>query len=111
MTDIQKKQIFIGLRDYFKFKNLDAGDAYDELRSKLEKTSSLDMAYIEHLTKLQEDVEIDDVFSNIGNLSFRDCCTCLTYILRLGHWTDDGFEEFLKNGTIYKILVQACKVM
>lgn len=110
MTDIQKKQIFIELRDYFKSKNLKWEDAYDRLNNDLRRTNSLDYDYGNTLNT-EKAKNYLDVVKGYENFSFKKCCSLLTFFLRGEHFAEGFFKMVLDDGYVYKVLVQACKVM
>ena len=81
------------------------GDEYQELYKLLDETGNLDVKYIDNL-KGRNGYELA---GQSEKLTFKDCCTVLTFILRAERWTDGAFGGELKNGNVYALLSRACE--
>ena len=50
------------------------------------------------------DTSIDDVKQNIGTMSFKECCTWLTWILRGERFCEGLFQECIDDGSFLSLL-------
>ena len=83
------------------------GEEYSELYKVLDKTGNFDVDYADHL----DGKDVYALASRPDKLSFQECCTVLTFILRSEHWSEGSFAEALKDGTVYKLLSRAVEAM
>ena len=94
-----------------KFKSFKAKDATPKMYSRfyedLERAGLIDTNYTEHM----KGRTLDDVIPNVKELSFSDCKTYLTFILRAERWAEGWFSERTENGDIYKLLSRAGEVI
>ena len=115
MTKAEMRKLFMELRDMCKNPKFEVvgghlyskGDQYSKAYSVLTETGTLDVDYMDHI----KGGNGYEMASHPEKLTFEDCCTVLTYILRSEHWSDGAFAEALENGTVYKVLSRAVEVM
>lgn len=85
------------------------GDEYREIYELLGDTETLDENYSDNMRSISK--KTGDDISRTGNLTFRECCTALTFVLRSEHWNEGSFAENLQNGTVYKLLNRAVEML
>lgn len=115
MTKAEARKRFIALRDKCQnpeFETVDGmqiskGREYNELYKLLEDTGNFDVDYADNL-KGRDGYE---VAADAENLTFNDCCTALTFLLRAERFSEGTFTEALEDGTIYELLTRAVEVM
>ena len=116
MTKAEQRKALMELRDasknpefekvgYFLYSK---GDQYEKLGSWLKESSNLDVNYMEHMGESENP---NDFFADPDSLTFKECCTALTFIFRSEHWSDGSFSGYLKDGTVYKLLSRAVETM
>lgn len=115
MTKAEQRKIFMNLRDMCKNPEFEKignevfskGNEISRLYEDLEKTSNLDVDYADHIGERNG----YELASNPEKLTFKECCTVLTFLLRAEHWSPGAFVEALQDGTVYKLLSRAVEVM
>ena len=102
-----KKEVLSKYRDIFR--NRKASGATSELYTNFyrdfEKVGLIDTRYSDHM----KGKTIDDVISGVARMSYSDCLTWITFILRAQRWSDGWFADRTEDGTIYKLLSRACE--
>ena len=116
MTATEKQKVFIELRDLcnkpFEFELIDGirfskGDEYALVHKGLEKTGCFDRNYLANL----DGKDGYEMAENPEQLTFEECCTVLTFLLRAERFSEGLFDSMLENKTIYKLLKRAVEVM
>ncbi len=115
MTKVEQRKVFIELRDFCRKPELEKigdemfskRDEYRRIYEGLEKTGNFDVNYADNL-KGRDGYEMA---SNAEKLTFKECCTVLTFLLRIERFSAGAFTEALSNGNIYKLLARAVEVM
>ena len=115
MGKAEARKLFMELRDMCRKPEIQQignmtfskGDEYSRIYSGLEKTGNLDIDYADNL-KGKDGYELA---ANPSNLTFKECCTVLTFLLRAERWSDGAFTEALMDGSVYKVLSRAVEVM
>lgn len=115
MTKAEIRKRFMALRDKCQnseFETVDGvqiskGREYSELHKLLEDTGNFDVNYGDNL-RGRDGYE---VVANADNLTFKECCTALTFLLRAERFDEGAFTEALADGTIYKLLKRSVEVM
>lgn len=115
MTKAEQRKLFIDLRDLCKNPQIEQisnkvyskSDEYARTYDVLEKTGNLDVKYADHL----EGKDGYELASKPDKLTFKECCTVLTFLLRAEHWSDGAFTEALMDGSVYKVLARAVETM
>lgn len=114
------KEIFEGLRDICRNSIGEDDDdkscaAYSEVYKGLEETGNLDYDCLRHLNGRGYELA-----GKPEKLTFSECCTVLTFLLRAerftdgyfdGHYFGGAFTSALKDGTVYRILDRACELL
>lgn len=99
-------EVFTVLRD-LSVRKEPMGDEYRKIYEGLEETGTLDADYAENLG----DRNGYALAKNADVLSFKDCCTVLTFLLRAEHWTPGAFNDALQSGSIHRLLKRAVEVL
>ena len=115
MTKAEQRKIFIDLRDFCSrpiFEKIgdetfSKRDEYRRIYEGLEKTDNFDVNYADNL-KGKDGYEMA---SNAEKLTFKECCTVLTFLLRAEQFAEGAFTEALSNGNVHKLLARAVEVM
>ncbi len=115
MTKAEQRKVFMELRDMCKnpkFEQIGGmtfskGEEYSRIYSGLEKTGNLDVNYADNL-KNNDGYELA---ANPEKLTFKECCTVLTFLLRAEHWSEGAFTEALADGSVYKVLSRLVEAM
>lgn len=115
MTKADQRRLFMQLRDMCKepeFQKVgnhtfSKKDESHKIYEVLEKTGNLDVEYADHLG----DRDGYELAAHPENLTFTECCTVLTFLLRAGHFSEGAFEESLADGSVYKVLSRAVETM
>ena len=115
MTKVEQRKAFMSIRDMCKAPKFETigghlyskSDEYSELYDVLDKTGNLDVDYANHL----EGKNGYDMATKAERLTFNECCTVLTFLLRAERFTEGAFAEALQDGTVYKLLSRAVEVM
>ena len=82
-------------------------DLYIDFYDDLQDSGLMDMEYLDHMG----DKSFDEVIPKVGEMSYQDCLTYLTFILRSEHWSEGWFLSCIKDGSIYKLLSRLLEVM
>lgn len=117
MTKTEIKKRFTEMRDkcrnpkvkkegYFLYSE---GNEYEEMYELLGDTETLDREYLDNMREIRK--KTGDDISKAEKLTFKECCTALTFVLRSEHWQDGSFAEYLQDGTVYSLLSRAVEVM
>lgn len=69
----------------------------------LESAGYLDDNYLEHT----RDIDMDEALKHINQMSFDECCTWLTWILRGNRFSEGLFDMNIENGNILRLLKRA----
>lgn len=91
------------------FKNLqnliESGETklWSKIYEGLESAGYLDNLYLEHT----RDIDMEEAMKRIDNMSFEECCTWLTWILRGNRFSEGLFEMNIENGNISRLLKRA----
>lgn len=115
MANPEQRKAFMRLRDLCKSPKSEKingqvfskGDEQSQIYNVLEKTGALDVEYASHL----EGKDVYALMAQPGKLTFQECCTILTFLLRAEHWAEGTFTEALMNGSVYKLLSRAVEAM
>ena len=115
MTKAEVRKRFFELRDMCrkpKFETINRttyskGNEYKKLYEMLENTGNFDVNYADNL-KGKSGYEMG---ANAENLTFKECCTVLTFLLRAERFSEGAFTGALADGTVYKLLKRAAEVM
>lgn len=115
MTKAEQRKAFMEIRDMCKTPKFEEiggrlyskNDESSKLHEVLDKTGNLDVDYADHL----EGKNGYDMAAKAGRLTFKECCTVLTFLLRAERFTEGAFTEALQDGTVYKLLSRAVEVM
>lgn len=83
------------------------GDEYSRIYKGLEDIGVLDYDYFEHL----RGKDGYEMASQAEKLTFQECCTVLTFLLRAERFAEGAFTHALEEGTVYNILKRAVDVM
>ena len=75
-------------------------DELERIYEWLEKTGNFDYYYSEHLGNKNG----YELAHNPEKLTFKECCTALTFLLRAEHWSEGAFFDALSDGDVYKLL-------
>ena len=76
---------------------------WSEIYEGLESAGYLDNLYLEHT----RDIDMEEAMKRIDNMSFEECCTWLTWILRGNRFSEGLFEMNIENGNISRLLKRA----
>ena len=115
MTKAEIRKRFFELRDKCrspKFETINnmtfsKNDEYGELYKLLEDTGNLDVNYADHL----KGRDAHKMGEKADTLTFKECCTVLTFLLRAERFSEGAFTGELADGTVYKLLKRAAEVM
>lgn len=107
-TKAEMRKLFIGIRDTCKnpkFEEISGnlyskGDEYSRIHRVLDETGTLDYDYADNLGNRNG----YELARTPENLTFKDCSTALTFLLRAERFSEGAFTEALKDGTVYKLL-------
>ena len=69
----------------------------------LESAGYLDDKYLEHT----RDIDMDEAMKQVEQMSFGECCTWLTWILRGNRFSEGLFKMNIENGNISRLLKRA----
>ena len=78
-----------------------SGELWTRLYKGMEDAKCLDYDYAQHTEPIGG---IENVSDKIGEMSFKECCTWLTWILRGERLCDGLFSTHLNNGNILALL-------
>lgn len=81
----------------------DESRLWTEFYSELERHEYLDSDYLEHT----RNANINEAMKEIDRLSFEECCTWLTWILRGERFSAGLFGKNISNGNVKALLNQA----
>ena len=98
-------KVFKMLKDDFMRRKND--DLWTPLAKGLEESGCADHDYLSHT----EGRAIEDVISSINRMSFNECCTWLTWIVRGERFCEGLFTSCLDDGTLLALLTRACDVL
>ncbi len=108
MTKAEVRKLLINIRDKCKnpkfkttFEGAVIGEISDSLYNLIKAIGGFDQDYFEHMKNIGDDFE-----NKINTLSFQECHTILTYMLRSEHWSPGLLAEYLENGSVYALLVR-----
>ena len=115
MTKAEMRKLFTELRDMCKSPKFEKagrfwgskGDEYERVARALLDSNTLDVDYASHI----KGTDGYTMASHPENLTFEECCTAMTYLVRAQHWDDITFMEALQDGTVYKLLTRMCEVL
>ncbi len=75
------------------------------LYASMEGAGCLDSDYVQHTDEYDG---IDSVRDRIGKMSFSECCTWLTWILRGDRLCEGLFDSCVQDGAIPDLMKRAC---
>lgn len=75
---------------------------YKALYKLLEDTNNMDFDYLDHFK--------EKFFTKIEKLTFKQCCTALTFILRSEHFSNGSFADYFMDRTVYRLLDRAAQL-
>ena len=113
MTKAEIRKRFIEIRDlchnpeFEQNSRYTKNNEYQKLYKTLEDTNNLDVNYADNL-KGKNGYEMA---KKAESLTFKECCTVLTFLLRAERFAEGAFTEALADGTVYKLLKRAVEVM
>ena len=108
MTKVEQRKLFMKLRDACKTPKFEVvgghlyskGSQYKDIAQALLDTKLLDVDYARHI----KGDSGNEMAMHPEDLTFKECCTALTYVIRSEHWSEGSFAEYLKAGAVYKLL-------
>ena len=108
MTKSEQQKILARLRDMCREPEFEVisnhlyskNDEYQRIYEWLEKTGNIDSDYLDNLGSKNAYALVH----NPEKLTFKECCTVLTFLLRAEHWSEGAFFEALSDGDVYKLL-------
>ena len=113
---VNKKAVFNELSEIFGNEhNYSDGKLYSKLYMDFTAAECFDDDYFNNLIALKgkyspndrDDNSYNAVIPYINKLSFKDCCTLLSFLLRAERWSEGWFEECLQNGSVKSLLERA----
>ncbi|MBQ4430642.1 MAG: hypothetical protein II877_03990 [Synergistaceae bacterium] len=115
MTKVEMRKLFMELRDMCKKPEFETvgdmlfskGDEYSRIYQGLEKAGNLDVEYADHIGERSG----YELASQPEKLTFKECCTVLTFLLRAERFSPMAFTGALQDGTVYKLLSRAVEAM
>ena len=115
MTKVEVRKLFMGLRDMCKNPKFEVvgdylyskGEEYTRIAQALLDSNTLDVDYANHI----KGESGYDMARHPEELTFKECCTALTFLLRAERFSPMAFTEALQDGTVYKLLSRMCEVL
>ena len=103
MTTAERRKKFMEYRDAVKSKNTNVRD----LQRLLTETKTLEYDYADYL----KPGRFDEVMSDAGKFTYRECCAYLTFILRFELMEGNWYKKCETDGSISKLLERLLEVM
>lgn len=116
---MNKKEKIKELMDLFKNFKLDeeaeyhgygTAEIYGALYKALEGMGELDHDYLNNFDKIKGD-GFNEKIVHLQELSFKECCTLLTAILRYDRFVEGLFYSVVKSGDVLKILTHIYNIL
>lgn len=108
MTKAEVRKRFIEVRDLCRNpEEKQMGNEYRKVYRMLDDTGNLDVNYADNL-KGRDGYEMA---AKAETLTFKECCTVLTFLLRAERFSEGAFTGALSDGTVYRLLKRAAEVM
>ncbi len=103
-----KKEVLRKYRDVFRGRKASGAttELYTNFYRDFEEAGLIDTKYSDHMNGKT----LEDVMPDVAKMSYADCLTWLTFILRAQRWSDGWFADSTENGTIYRLLSRACEL-
>ena len=117
---MDRKKVFTELRDLCKNKKKDDNDGsfYIRLYEDLEAAKCVDYDYRNSLEAAQKKYSVNEgehiyssLIPHVKKLSFNECCSMITFLLRAERWSGGWIDECLGNGELYALLSRACETL
>lgn len=84
----------------------DDENLYSRLYRELEEYKALDYNYLDNFEKIKGEGLLDKM-KHVDALTFKECCTMLTWILRSERFCEGSFYGEVNNGNVLKLLKRA----